>query len=551
MIRVTTLRGRTALALGVVVLLTVGLLLGVGAFVIANGFGTLEQRQARERAALGVRQLQDEQQRITELALDYAAWDDMHHYAAAPTDAFIESAIPPDWLARVRLDLVVVLDAHGRVLFAKTTTGGVPERALPPQLMDYLRPGGILVTHDGPTATHTGLVVFSGLPWIVASRPIVTSATTGPIHGTFLLARRVDADLLGRFSTAVGLPITLVTSHTPGISIGDEYEMQVTSRDYLTAIAPLQDVSKRIIGWLAVRVPRRIEAQRRITQYYLVASLLAATIVLVAAVLFLLDRYIVGRVATLAKFLGDVEGSGDLTARVAVVHADEIGRVATAVNTLLGTLNHRNQEIEEARAEACAALEESARKNRELEQANLTIARLASTDDLTGLANRRVFDRRLQEQIARATRTREAFTVIMADIDHFKAVNDNYGHPTGDLVLVHVASTLVANLRGYDLGARHGGEEFAILLPGVGIDEGKIVAERIRGDIEQLVVPNYNRRVTISLGVAEWQPGDSGDRLMSRADEGLYRAKGAGRNRVAAVVPELTLSWRPNGAAVA
>jgi diguanylate cyclase (GGDEF)-like protein len=315
-------------------------------------------------------------------------------------------------------------------------------------------------------------------------------------------------------------------------------------------MAPLKDVYGAAIGWLTVRVPRDIEAQRRMTQYYLLTSLIVAAIALIAAVLLLLDRHIVRRVAVLAAFLRNVDASRDLSARVVDAHSDEIGRVAAAVNALLGTLEHRNREIEEARAAACAALEESARKNQELEQANLTIARLAGTDDLTGLANRRMFDGRLDEEIARAIRKGEPFTVLLADIDHFKVVNDTYGHQTGDRVLVHVASRLAIHTRGYDLAARYGGEEFALLLIGTDQREGVDVAERVRRDIELLAIPGYDRPTTVSIGVAEWQRGENADTLMHRADAGLYQAKRTGRNRVEASMVEepqgapSTLRWR-------
>jgi diguanylate cyclase (GGDEF)-like protein len=550
----TTIRGRITLALSVVVVLTLMVLFGVGRFVIAEGFGAVEQRQAHERAALAFRQLEDERARITELARDYAAWDDMYRFAAVPTTAFIESAIPPDWLSRVRLDVVAVLSADGRVLFAKSSADGVTARGLPPQLMSHLTAGAPLVTHDGPTASHSGLVTFSDSRWIVASRPIVTSAETGKIRGTFVLGRRLDTDLLNRVSAAIGLPVAVASVHPQALAVGDHYEMQVTSADQFTAIAPLHDVYGSSIGWLTVRVPREIEAQRRITQYYLLTSLIIAAIALVAAVLFLLDQYIVRRVGVLARFLRDVDASGDLTARLADPRRDEIGRVATAVNELLGTLEHRNREIEEARSQACLALEESARKNQELEQANLTIARLAGTDDLTGLANRRMFDSRLDEQIARAVRKGEPFTVLLADIDHFKVVNDTYGHQTGDRVLVHVASRLATHTRGYDLAARYGGEEFTVLLTGTDGEEGVMVADRIRLDIEQLAVPGYDRPVTVSIGVAEWHRGESADAIMRRADDGLYQAKRTGRNRVEAAasqersIADPTLRWRQRAA---
>jgi diguanylate cyclase (GGDEF)-like protein len=160
----------------------------------------------------------------------------------------------------------------------------------------------------------------------------------------------------------------------------------------------------------------------------------------------------------------------------------------------------------------------------------------AGEDPLTGLANRRALDQRLSAEIARARRERRPLSAIVLDIDHFKRVNDSLGHAAGDEVLVHLAHILRAELRGADLAARSGGEEFCLLLPGIAAEDAWWVAERIRqrvADNPTVLESGEAVPVTVSLGIAALGEDDDRDSLLARADQAMYRAKQSGRNRSA------------------
>ena len=160
----------------------------------------------------------------------------------------------------------------------------------------------------------------------------------------------------------------------------------------------------------------------------------------------------------------------------------------------------------------------------------------AVVDGLTGLYTKRHFQEQMEAHVERAQRDGLTFCFIMMDIDHFKQVNDTYGHPTGDLVLVGVAKTVRSNLRKYDTAYRNGGEELAIILPGVDLDTAAQVAERIRRRVEETLFAGEEQEevhVTISGGVAQFgRDIVDGERLVARADQCLYEAKRQGRNRV-------------------
>ena len=165
---------------------------------------------------------------------------------------------------------------------------------------------------------------------------------------------------------------------------------------------------------------------------------------------------------------------------------------------------------------------------------------LASRDQMTGLLNRRTFDRRLEASIARATRHGDTFSLLMLDIDHFKNTNDYYGHATGDDVLRRFGEVLSERLRQNDVAARWGGEEFVVLADGTNLDNARMLAEQIR---ESVAMTPFSPvpRVTVSIGLAQYQMGETGDDLLKRADKALYGAKRNGRNRVIAAESAQTL----------
>jgi diguanylate cyclase (GGDEF)-like protein len=172
----------------------------------------------------------------------------------------------------------------------------------------------------------------------------------------------------------------------------------------------------------------------------------------------------------------------------------------------------------------------------ELERVNKELAELATVDALTGVANRRVAEQRLQHEFQRARRYKHPLSCILVDIDHFKSVNDTYGHPVGDKVLIEVAAAIRGSIRSTDLVARLGGEEFIVLAPETPAAAGGLVADRIRQSIAHRTSLKSDQglpAVTASLGVASTElPVGNETELVARADQALYRAKYAGRNRV-------------------
>jgi diguanylate cyclase (GGDEF)-like protein len=203
--------------------------------------------------------------------------------------------------------------------------------------------------------------------------------------------------------------------------------------------------------------------------------------------------------------VADAMRHGDLARRTGIRRGDEIGELAQAFDEMAATLQGHVE----------------------------TVRRLAVTDDLTGLPNHRRFKEELEREVARHLRFDASMCLVFLDIDHFKRVNDTYGHSEGDLVLKDIARELQLGVRAVDTACRYGGEEFGVILPNTEIDAAIAVAERIRAAVAGQTMGREGQHVTLSAGVAMLPAdGKSAQELLERADARLYQAKESGRNRV-------------------
>jgi diguanylate cyclase (GGDEF)-like protein len=181
---------------------------------------------------------------------------------------------------------------------------------------------------------------------------------------------------------------------------------------------------------------------------------------------------------------------------------------------------------------------------------NLAIAELrAATDSLTGLPNKRAVADTVKRMLAQASRTLTPLCLLMLDLDHFRDINEHFGHPVGDQALANVGATLRMALRDSDFAGRNGGEEFVVILPDTDLSGGLRAAENIRASIAEITLPGVDLIITASVGLAVYpEHATSSERLERLADSALYVAKRSGRNRIEVAVPT-TEGANPDGAA--
>lgn len=215
-----------------------------------------------------------------------------------------------------------------------------------------------------------------------------------------------------------------------------------------------------------------------------------------------------------------------------VQDAGELREILNTVMSDTETMIAQNRRLEEQLDKSSEVMEEL---QRDLEN----VRREALTDGLTGLANRKFFDSEIKRVAQECAEKGSVFSLLMIDIDHFKSFNDNFGHQIGDQVLRLVARTLTDGVKGRDIATRYGGEEFSIILPDTPLHAGVLVGDALRKAVATKDVINRNTgeklsRITMSVGVAEFNAGENVQELIERADAALYTAKHNGRNQVAA-----------------
>lgn len=243
---------------------------------------------------------------------------------------------------------------------------------------------------------------------------------------------------------------------------------------------------------------------------------IASMLFLIAGAAYRFGLIIVRPLDRLIEGARQVAG-GKLDVDLPVVGSDEVGYLTKVFNGMVWRLREGRKELDTI--------------NETLRQQNEELEKLSLTDGLTGLANRRLLVQQLNEEAVRFRRTKSEFSVLMADVDHFKQYNDTFGHPAGDEVLRKVARILQSAARETDCVARYGGEEFCVMLPETDMAGATILATRI---CEQVATTEFpGQKITLSIGVASLpRCGDTPGAVIAAADEALYQAKREGRNRV-------------------
>jgi len=241
-----------------------------------------------------------------------------------------------------------------------------------------------------------------------------------------------------------------------------------------------------------------------------------------------IDRYVFGTASLIYDSNGNVVG--------AIESVRDITDRQRAEQAVLEYQQHLEEMVAARTAEFDLANKELADRNQQMHELNAQMYLTAMTDPLTGLHNRRGMIKALNSETLRSKRSRRAFSLILADIDHFKDVNDHHGHECGDLVLQHVSSVFRGVVREVDQIARWGGEEFLLMLPETGVEEALGLAERLRRAVAEshLLWQRKKVKVTITVGVAAHVGSGNAERTIGQADEALYHGKEEGRDRVVA-----------------
>jgi diguanylate cyclase (GGDEF)-like protein len=411
------------------------------------------------------------------------------------------------------------------------------------------RVGGARVPTDGLNDLRTGDAFVGEAYWdaSLAKAAIVLAVPVRQPDGRFLAAfaaklnLSVVADILGRLSASGGdvylttdqgrlvirsrvSSADLMRTRLPDAALSALFNRPGEAVVYRGAdgrdvIAAGRQVPA--LRWSAVAEVPRAEAFRRVSGLWgLTAVMIVAVLAGIGLMVYVLASLVLGPLGRLSAAAAKV-AAGDLTVELPVGGSGEVGYLTHVFSTVVVRLRERDSQAE--------------------------LERLSVTDALTGLYNRRHLVGTLANEVQRSRRLQRPFSVLLADVDHFKQYNDTLGHLEGDAALRRIADILRKSTRGVDCVARYGGEEFLVMLLETTVATGQIVAERIRA---QVAAADFGgRRMTVSIGVAECPVhGDTPEALIASADAALYQAKGEGRDRVVtAAGPKVEKKGRRKG----
>lgn len=486
-------------------------------FALLNGFTRIETQAGRENIRHLNNALQTEQAQLETIGRDYAQWDQTYAFMESRDQSYVRSELTTDTFKIIGVSFFVLLDPSGNVAVERAAGDWSPDDSDLADIEKVLSDSRNAGKHDQPLR---GILELKGRLMLLDYEPILSSRGQGPSRGTLVIGREINQSTIMSLSRSVGFPLwlepadaaALANAHGAAWSDGTNsarFESDSTMLEYLA----LQDFSSKTRRYLVGRTPRDLYLEGKIQIRYLWGLLMLAGAVYCGALFFFVEEVLMSRIASVSSEVGKVTVSGDLSLRLNPGGNDEISVLARTVNSMLAA-------IQKAKAE--------------LLQAQESLRFHAEHDALTGVLNRRAIRDVLRKELARCRRDKNTLGVILADVDHFKKVNDHHGHAGGDSVLVTVVQRISSTLRSYDSVGRYGGEEFLIIAPGCDLALAQKLAERIRCAIsdEPVDLGNESSSVTVSLGVILGTDESDPEFLVAQADTAMYLAKRNGRNRV-------------------
>ena len=377
------------------------------------------------------------------------------------------------------------------------------------ELVDMLDHEGIRYAHSGTGSIEPGSGRWSESP--MRDREVALAATAS------------DKPRWWRYTGADSRPLLVVAM--PAVA-GLRWGTLIARTDFSEVERRLGNIRSLMLSGMAV------------------IGLLLFTLVFIAV-----QFTVIRPIEKLSRAAASMSG-GQLDTRVSIQSRDEFGHLAATFNSMADQLGDYTRSLEYKVTMRTKALEEV---NQQLASAVEGLERLARTDELTGLLNRRALDESIDFEVRRSSRTSSPMALLIMDLDHFKSVNDRFGHPVGDQVLREVALLFRERLRVTDIIARLGGEEFAVLLLDSGEKAARKVAQSLVETIRQHTFQNNEGlslgRITTSIGYALFpEQAEDAAELMARADLALYRAKESGRDRAVAWSHELEEAAHADGA---
>ena len=487
----------------------------VSRFSLLNSFARLESEAAQENIHHLQNGLKNQQSQLEVMARDYAQWNRTYDFMRSHDPEYVRTELTTDTFKIIHISLFALFDENGGVVLYKNVGDWSPGK----EGLEKIAAVELKSRSSRPDPMN-GILDLDGRLLLLAYQPILTSRGAGVPRGTLVMARELDQSVVSSLSGAVGFPVwaeppdSVLAANARDIAWSDgsnsaHFESDSTMLDYVV----IRDFSGQVCSLLVGRTPRSLFLEGKKETRLFWGLLMLAGAIYCGVLFFFVDEVLVARISCLGSEVAKVTVSGDLSLRLNPGGNDELSTLARAINSMLTVIQKAKVELLQA--------QESLRFH-------------AEHDALTGVRNRRAIRDVLRKELARCRRERNTLGVILADVDHFKKINDHYGHASGDAVLVTAVQRITATLRSYDLLGRYGGEEFLIIAPGCDLDLAQRLAERVRAAVsdEPIDLGDEMASVSLSLGVTLGTAESDPEFLVAQADTAMYQAKRKGRNRV-------------------
>lgn len=372
-------------------------LYAISQIILLNSFAELEERSTRQNVERALSALNDELSYLDTVTSDWAAWDDTYAFIDDVNPDYIKSNLVNGTFIELGLNLLLLIDSSGRIVFGKAfDLQNEKELPVPQSLQEHLSTNGLLLGHSDTKSHITGIVLLPECPILIASRPILTSEGQGPIRGTMIIGRYLDSAEIGRLAGMTHLSLTVREVNDPqmlpdfqgvhsSLSKEEPILVQPLNEESIGGYALLEDIYGKPILILRVDMLRDIYRQGQASIHYFISSLLAVGLVFGSVMLLLLERLVLFRLARLSATVSSIGAHSDFSARVSMTGRDELSSLASVINGMLTALEQSQSELRHYSERLEELVEERTKELKETHQKLLKSERLVAIGEIAAM----------------------------------------------------------------------------------------------------------------------------------------------------------------------
>lgn len=470
-------------------------------YILGNSYLDLERKQAVDNLQRFNEAVDQMIESVSTMTASWSVWDDTYQFVIDKNQNYIKSNLAMGSASSTNMDMILYYDAAGKFITGVSIS---PDKTnfieIPKVVTDYLTPDSKIIHQPSIDSASKGLLLTDDGILMMAGRPILTSNSQGPSHGTLVMAKYISSDIINKLKNLTKLNFTLYDMNHSSLDEKHENIMRVLndgmsfyheniSADKMTIYSLIRDINGLPISLASIEMPRTIKQFGNHTIKYFNVMFFIYSSISIILLWYLLQNLLVKRLETLKGHLGNVDQDSNYFNNLIAVGTDEVSAVAS--------LYHQ-----------------------------------ATHDPLTGLANRNLLEQAFDYHVKNLQPGKDKIAVLFLDVDHFKHVNDSMGHEIGDLMLIDMAEKLTQCLRENDIAVRMGGDEFVVMLVGIDIQQLNSIIDRIYKLFSQSInINEHELYLESSMGISIYpNDGDNISVLLKKSDIALYHAKESGRN---------------------